>query len=137
MNWSGVALRFLAALLLVYATFNPEGISFYHWAVAPVVANPGSFGALKFLAGTILFAGWAVYLQATRRSIGWKGALLVLALCAGLTWFLAERHLVNPANGRVITHVGLVVAALILTVGMSWSHVSRRLTGQSDTDVVG
>jgi hypothetical protein len=33
--------------------------------------------------------------------------------------------------------VVLFAVSIVLAVGMSWSHVSRRITGQSDTDVVG
>ena len=33
----GALLRFAAALILVYATFNPEGVSYYHWAIQPFV----------------------------------------------------------------------------------------------------
>ncbi|MGH7673952.1 MAG: DUF6524 family protein [Gemmatimonadales bacterium] len=69
----GALLRFAVALALVYATFNPEGVSYY-----------------------------------------------VLSL--GTT--------------RAVGHVALVVIALLLGVVMSWSHVTRRLTGQVDTDEV-
>ncbi|MBK6488854.1 MAG: hypothetical protein IPF98_18860 [Gemmatimonadetes bacterium] len=72
-SWGGVALRIVAAGVLVFATFNPEGQSYYHWAIAPLLRDAGSFGATKFLAGAVLLAGWVVYLQATRRSIGWMG----------------------------------------------------------------
>src|SRR6185503_11156030 len=33
----GLLLRVLGAVLLVYATFNPMGHSFFHWALAPLV----------------------------------------------------------------------------------------------------
>jgi hypothetical protein len=32
--------------------------------------------------------------------------------------------------------IGLVMVATILAIGMSWSHVRRRLTGQADVDDV-
>ncbi|MBV6522299.1 MAG: hypothetical protein MNPFHGCM_02447 [Gemmatimonadaceae bacterium] len=137
MAWKGFFIRLIASVALVYATFNPTGVSYYHWALAPLVRQLDSFDALKFLIGVVLFAGWVVFLQATRRSIGWKGALLVAAVCAGLIWLLAEQHMLNTASGTVLTHLGLAVAAIILAIGMSWSHVSRRVTGQADTDVVG
>jgi hypothetical protein len=35
-----------------------------------------------------------------------------------------------------MARVVLIGVSLILAVGMSWSHISRRLTGQADTDVV-
>lgn len=137
MNWQGLVARLVASLALVYATFNPTGTSYYHWALAPLLKDIASFNAMKFLAGIVLIVGWVVFLQATRRSLGWAGALLVAAVCAGLIWLLAEWHVVNAGNSTVLTNLGLVVAAIILTIGMSWSHISRKLTGQTDTDVVG
>ncbi|MFN8582958.1 MAG: DUF6524 family protein [Gemmatimonadaceae bacterium] len=137
MSWKGILIRLVAALLLVYATFNPSGVSYYHWALMPVVKDLGSFTAVKFLAGVVLVVGWSVFLQATRRSIGWVGGLLVIAVCAGLIWFLAERHVLNAGSGTVLTHLGLIVTAIVLTTGMSWSHLSRSMSGQTDTDIVG
>ncbi|MDQ3138145.1 MAG: DUF6524 family protein [Gemmatimonadota bacterium] len=133
-------MRILGALLLVYATFNPTGRSYFHWVLAPLigVGEPtGSSTALKFLVGVVLVIGWVVVLQATRRSIGLTGAFLALALCAGLIWLLVEQHVVSPAGSAAIAHIALVAIGLVLGVGMSWSFLSRRLTGQIDTDQVG
>ena len=132
----GVALRILLAGVLVFATFNPEGYSFYHWAIAPLIRGEASFDPLKFLAGVVLLAGWVVFLQATRRSIGPLGALLVAAITGGVIWLLIEQRLLTATSGRGIAHVVLIALSLILGVGMSWSHFSRRISGQSDTDVV-
>jgi hypothetical protein len=33
-------------------------------------------------------------------------------------------------------HIGLIAIALVLAAGMSWSLLTRRLTGQVDTDRV-
>jgi hypothetical protein len=137
---AGLVLRVLGAILLVYATFNPTGHSFYHWALAPLVGvGPAAGGskALKFLAGVVLLIGWVVVLQATRRSIGLIGAGLALALCGGLIWLLVEQHVVSPTGSAAIAHIALLAVGLVLGVGMSWSLLSRRLTGQVDTDQVG
>jgi len=132
----GVFARFLAALVLVYATYNPEGYSFYHWALLPLARGEGisSFNAGKFILFVLLIAGWVVFVQAARRSIGLVGALLIGALSVGVIWFLTERHLVNAGSTRVISHLALVIISLVLAIGMSWSHMQRRLTGQVDTD---
>ncbi|MBK6307983.1 MAG: hypothetical protein IPF47_20530 [Gemmatimonadetes bacterium] len=135
-SWGGVAARVVAAAVLVFSTYNPEGYSFYHWAVAPLLQDIKSFDAVKFLAGTVLLAGWVVYIQATRRSIGWMGALLVTAIAGGVIWLLIDRHLVSATSSRGITNVVLIAVSIVLGVGMSWSHFSRRITGQADTDVV-
>ena len=137
---AGLLLRILGALVLVYATFNPTGHSYFHWVVAPLIgmgAASGGSAALKFLAGVLLVIAWVVVLQATRRSIGLTGAFLALALCGGLIWLLIEQHVVSPTGSAAIAHIALVAIGLVLGVGMSWSLFSRRLTGQVDTDQVG
>ena len=136
----GLLLRVIGALVLVYATFNPSGRSYFHWALGPLIGigtPSGGSTALKFLVGIVLLIGWVVVLQATRRSIGIAGALLALALCGGLIWLLVEQHVVSPTGSSAIAHIALIAISLVLGVGMSWSLVSRRLTGQVDTDRVG
>jgi hypothetical protein len=135
-SWGSLAIRILAALLLVFATYNAEGVSYYHWALAPLRENASSLNAVKFLAGIVLVVGWVVFLQATRRSIGLMGALLVTAVCAGVIWLLIDYNIVSASSRTGITRVVLFAIAVVLAVGMSWSHLSRRISGQSDTDIV-
>lgn len=136
-SWGGVALRVAAAALLVFATYNPEGYSYFHWAIAPLRQGAGTFDAVKFLVGTVLVAGWIVYVQATRRSIGFMGALLVTAICAGVIWLLISRNLMTADSGKGVARLVLAAVSVVLGIGMSWSHFSRRLSGQGDTDIVG
>jgi hypothetical protein len=35
-----------------------------------------------------------------------------------------------------MAHIILLCIALLLSIGMSWSHISRRMSGQVDTDSV-
>ena len=135
----GVIVRFFTALLLVYATFNPERISFFHWTVVPIMRGEGigSVGPLKVVAGILLLIGWLVFLQATRRSLGILGALLVFALGGAVVWLLIDWRVVSPGSARAVTHIALVIVSLVLAIGLSWSSVTRRITGQLDTDQVG
>ncbi len=135
-TWGSLGIRILAALVLVFATYNAEGWSYYHWALAPL-GQGGGFNALKFLAGVALLATWVVFLQAARRSIGIGGAVLVTAVCAGVIWLLIDYNVVSAASTKGMTRIALIAVAVVLAVGMSWSHVSRRITGQADTDIVG
>ncbi len=139
-TWGSVALRFLTAALLVYLTYNPEGFSFYHWAIMPLREVPAtSFSAinpLKVLAGIALLVGWVVFIQATKRSLGFKGALLTIALFGGIIWVLIYWNVFTPRGTRAISHLILIILALVLAVGMSWSHLTRRLSGQVDTDQI-
>ena len=139
LSWGGIAVRFALALVLVYVTWNPFGISFTDWAIMPVFAGAdgeaGSQAPLKFLVGLLLLTGWVLYLQATHRSLGAAGATLIAAICGGVVWLLASWR-VFAMQGPAIAHAILIVLAIILAAGMSWSHVSRRMSGQVDTDAV-
>ena len=139
-TWWGLLFRFLGAAVLVYATYNPEGYSFYHWALSPVFGGsemPGGAPApLKFLAGVVLLIGWVVFLQATRRSMGIVGVVLAVAFSAGLIWLMVEWELFSASNLRTMTHLVLIIISAVLAVGMCWSHINRRLSGQVDTDEV-
>jgi hypothetical protein len=125
----------------VYATWNPEGWSYFHWITHRPA--PGSSAAswlqtpaLKLVVGVLLAIGWAIFLTAARRSLGAIGIVLIAALCGGLVWLLVSWEVVSASSVRGLTHIALLVISIILAVGLSWSHLSRRLTGQVDADVV-
>ncbi len=138
-KWAAVLGRFLLALLLVYGTFNPIGRSWFHWAVLPVVQAPGSvtsIGPLKVLVGLVLLIGWVFLIQATRRSLGTVGVVLGLALCGVLIWLLISWKVLSPNSTSGIVHLVLISVTLILAVGSGWSIITRKVTGQVDTDEV-
>ena len=132
----GIAARLLAALVLVFATYNPEGYSFYHWAIAPLLGQTTTTGAasVKFLVGILLLGGWGVFLNATRRSIGVAGSALVIAISGALVWMLLDFGIVSAGSARGISYVVLLCLSVLLAVGMSWSHLSKALSGQVDMD---
>lgn len=129
---SGFGLRFAAALALVLLTFNPTGWSFYHWTAAslPQVTPPLALAAIALL------IGWIIFLRATLRSLGVLGVLLALAFFAVLVWVAVYYGWLSMQNTRVLLWIVLVTIAAVLAMGMSWSHIRRRLTGQADVDQV-
>lgn len=137
LTFTGLLIRYLVAVVLVYGTWNPEGFSFYHWALAPAFGGPATAGpaALKLVVGLLLLTAWGVFLNATRRSLGLPGALLSLAITGAVIWLLIDLKVVRAASGRGVAHVVLIALSILLCAGMSWSFISRRLSGQVDTDV--
>lgn len=132
-RWGNYVLRLIGAVTLVFLTYNPEQISFYHW-VRPVVADFSRFEVLMAFAGVVLLIGWAIYLRATMRSLGAFGTFLAVAFFATLIWVLVTYTPIPKDNLKVVTYLVLTGAAGVLSVGISWSHVRRRLTGQLDVD---
>jgi hypothetical protein len=128
----GFLLRLAGALVLVFLTFNPTGHSFYHW----LVSSSPMLTPLKALAGLSLLTAWVVFLTATARSIGVLGVALALAFFAALIWLIVSWGWLDPHNAAGMTWISLFACSVVLAIGMSWSHVRRRLTGQADVDEV-
>jgi hypothetical protein len=124
----GVLWRVALAMVLVLATYNPTGYSYFHWALTDF----STFSAVKALAGALLLAGWVFYLRTGLSSLGWLGVILLLLILGALVWLLAEQKILDPQQPGVVSWVVLVVVGLILGIGMSWSLVRQRLTGQVD-----
>lgn len=132
LDLSGFALRAALALALVLLTFNPSGYSYVHMLATgfPQVTP------LEIVLGIVLLIAWIVYLGATLKSIGVFGMMLAFALFAALIWLVVSWGWVTLSDTHVITWIGLVILALILAIGMSWSHLYRRWTGQATVDEV-
>lgn len=138
LTWIGFLLRLVFAWGLVFATYNPAGYSYFHWLQAsfgqPQASGLLGANALKFVAGVLLLTGWVVYINATATSLGLLGITLILALCGGVIWLFAEMQLFDPGNIQLIVYLTEFVVGIVLAMGMSWSHISRRLSGQIDVD---
>lgn len=128
----GVVIRFVFALVLVFATYNPSTYSYYHWAegVFP------QFTPALAICGLFLIIAWGIYLRATFRSLGVIGLILAAAFFASFVWLFYDLGWLKTDNVGAMTWVVLVIVSLLLAIGMSWSHIRRRLTGQVDIDDV-
>ena len=128
----GFLLRWLFAFGLLAATYNPTPYNYVAWTRD----NGAQTLSVAVLAGLVLLVGYIIYLRATLRSIGGIGMGLVLALVAAMLWVLYDFGLLTLDNRNMNTWLGLVALSLVLGVGLSWSHVRRRLSGQADMDDV-
>ena len=117
---------------LVLATYNPSDFSYYDWVMSAL--GNGTLGALHFLAGVLLAIGWTIYLVATFRSLGPLGLVLGAAFFVALVWVLIEFDILKLHSASSITWVVLVCLSALLAIGVSWSHIWRRLTGQLEVD---
>jgi hypothetical protein len=128
---SGILIRFLVALVLVFATWNPSGTSYTHWLLSSL--STLSITAPLALTGVVLLIGWVLFLHATLASLGFLGIILAAAFFGCLTWLFFDQGWITAQN-EVVTYVSLVLIAAILTLGMAWSHIWQRLSGQMTVD---
>ena len=132
LNWAGFLLRLAATTVLVLATYNPSGWSFVHWLRQAF--STSSLGPEHFVLGILILIGWIILLTATQRSMGTLGLILGGALFGGVVWMLVDFGVLRIDSVSEFTWVILIILSLMLAIGLSWSHVWRRLTGQFDTD---
>ncbi|MDJ0777200.1 MAG: DUF6524 family protein [Gammaproteobacteria bacterium] len=129
-DFGSFLLRLLFAVLLVFLTYNPTGYSWIDWLRTDVAM------VYKAAGGIVLLIGWIMYLRATWNSLGPVGTLLAAAFFGIIIWLLVEWGLFALDDSVVIQWIVLVMISGVLAVGMSWSHVRRRLSGQYDTDEI-
>ncbi len=125
-------LRWLFALLLVLGTYNPTSYSFVGW----LAADDFSMSPVFAIVGIALVIGWVIYLKATFDALGPLGIILGLALFSAIVWLLIDIGLLSLESPGALTWIALVLMSLLLGTGMSWSHISRKMTGQIDVDDV-
>ena len=132
LTWPGFFLRLASAFVLVFVTFNPSGVSYYDWVKEDIFSPTPTMA----LVGILLLIGWTIYLRATARSLGAFGLLLAAVFFGTLLWMVIDWGLVDADSVKAITYIILVILCGILAIGISWSHIRRRMTGQVDVDEV-
>lgn len=129
---TGVAIRFLFALLLVLLSYNPSGYSYFHW----VYNSLSQITPYVVIAGIILLIGWGIYIKATLNSLGLIGIIALAALFACLVWLFIYWGFLSVTDISAMAWVIEILLAAMLAVGMCWSHFTRRMSGQVDVDEI-
>src|SRR4029077_20337237 len=124
--------RWLAAMFLVLATYNPSGYSYYHWVSELDIGD----WILKLLVGVVLVILYATFGLATQRSLGRLGIAAWLLFFAIATWTMIDLGLLRIAGAGTMAMIVLVNLANVLAVGVSWSYLRARLSGQADSNNV-
>lgn len=128
----GFLLRFLFALFLVLLTYNPSGYSYAHW----LENSFSNFTPLLAISGISLIIGWVIYIRATLRSLGLIGLILAGLFFATIIWLFIDWGWLSLNNVNAVSWVILILLSAVLAVGISWSHIRRKISGQVDADDV-
>ena len=131
-SWAGIGARFVAALVLVFATYNPSGYSYFDWAIKHLP----DYSVLKLFVGVVLIIGWVMFIRATMRSLGPIGLTLAVAFFGTLLWLVVDWGLIPADTVKAVTYLILIAASAVMATGMTWSHIRRRISGQVDVDEI-
>jgi|GEM_PF-44024 hypothetical protein len=124
--------RLVMSAILVLLTFNPTQFSYLHWVQRSF--EQSRLGPAHALAGVVVLTGWVILLRAANRSLGIGGLLIGAAFFGTLVWFLISLGWLAIDARSTITWIALLCLSALMAIGLSWSHVRRRLTGQIDVD---
>jgi hypothetical protein len=113
----GFIARYVFALLVTGATYNPTPYSYYAWAKS----TGFQWSPPIVFAGVVLLIGWFTCLRLTLRSMGGIGLLLANGLLASLYWLMASRGWLPRENFTAMTWMAVFSVAGILAIGMSWA----------------
>ena len=127
-----ILIRWLGAFLLLALTYNPTPWNFTTWAQA----NLASDLPVTLLLGLLPGLGYLIYIGATLRSFGLLGIVLLVALFALVLWVMDDCGMLSLDNPTLNTWISILVLSLILCVGLSWSILWQRLSGQATVDDV-
>jgi Family of unknown function (DUF6524) len=121
---NGFLTRLAGTLVLVFATYNPSGHSFSHWALE----GGWALTPAKAFAGVVLTIGWVLVFTSAWRSLGVIGTGLLGAFVATALWW-ALASLGAGLGARALTWLVLAAIALVLAAAMSASALRRRFGG--------
>jgi Family of unknown function (DUF6524) len=128
----GILLRWLGAFLLLAATFNPTPWNYVTW----VQTSWDTQMPLAIFLGLLLAVGFMIYVVATFRSIGPFGVILIAAIFGAGLWVLIDWGVLSLGNDDLNIWLGLLALSVILGVGLSWSILRQRLSGQASVDEI-
>jgi len=129
---AGFVARWLAALFLVFATYNPSGYSYCDW----IADIDGGHWVLKALVTIILFITYATFILATLRSLGLFGVMTWALFFGSIVWLMINIGIIQTLSVRMCVTIALTISANVFAVGISWSYIRLRLSGQADTNNV-
>ena len=124
--------RVVFALVLVLATFNPAGYSYFHW----VRGEFPSVSPAQAVVGIVLLILWIFLSRSMMQAIGILGLGLMTAFTAALVWLFVSWGWLDVTNAATMAWVVLVALGLILGIGMSWAIIRQKLTGQASVDEI-
>ncbi len=131
-NLMGVLWRVAFSLALVYLTFNPSGHSYFHW----LADGFPSITPAKAIAGILLLGAWLFFVHSTFNALGGLGVGLLVALFACIAWWMVKQGWLSLADRAAMAWVVLGIIGIVLGVGMSWSLIRQKVSGQASVDRV-
>ena len=124
---------FVYSALLVLGTYNPSGVSVWHWLSQ--AADWGRMWPVYVVVGLVLAGLWLLFLTSIRKSMSIGGISLIVLIVALLCYLPVHFDTMNVTQSSI---TWLVLCGLIVVVGCggSFARIRFYLFGQRSVDAV-
>jgi len=119
--------RCLLSALVVFGAYNPSGTSYYHW-----VARSPDLTPAQIAVGILVFTGIVAILRMAFMSTGYLGAAALTLMLLMSIVFGVGLGLFEFEDVAFTTYTIQIVVSLLLGIGLSWSFIQKRLSGERD-----
>ena len=122
MGVSRPLLRGLAIFLLILMTYNPSGVSYFHFA------SMTRHASVPLIAGGILLAiGWCLVGLLVYRRLGKMGFALCAIGVGVVFWRLVTWFGLSMKEKSAVEWIALLVVAVGLGISISWREIRRHI----------
>jgi hypothetical protein len=124
---------FVYSALLVLGTYNPSGVSVWHWLSQ--ATDWGRMWPVYVVVGLVLAGLWLLFLTSIHKSMSIGGISLIVLIVALLCYLPVHFDTVNVTQSSI---AWLVLCGLIVVVGFggSFARIRFYLFGQRSVDAV-
>ncbi len=120
-------LRFIFAAVVVFATYNAEGFSYFHW----ILNNLGDLNLYMAGAAVALVLSWIMLIRASIASLTLIGFLAVVIAFSLLDWLIIQRLGLDASSRGAIIYIIELTIAVVLSIGVPWSQLKRKFLPQT------
>jgi len=128
MDTLGVVVRTLVCFFIVFGTWNPTDYCFVWWAMH----DPGATAPEIAAAGSTLFGLYVFFGRIAWLSLGPDGITAALGILIAGYLTLYEFNIIDIWQRETFIYMLLSTLAFILAIGLAWSLMKRRISGQSN-----
>ncbi len=125
--------RMLISATVVFASYNPTGVSVYHW----VKNHQNPTDAWVILGVIIAALANVALIIAAWKALGKIGTTIVLIFFGALVYLSLQEGWVDKDNYVSVQWLALILYSGFLGIGLSGAIIWRRATGQVVTDEAG
>lgn len=126
-----VVVRWLFTLGVMFGAYNPSGRSYVHW----VLRDPAP-RSLQVFVGCLIVTAFLVLGGAAIRALGYPGLVVLATLMVLFAGTVVQLGLIDLGDRTEVVLAVQALAASGLTLGLCWSALRARLSGQVDSDDV-